>query len=145
MIFFFVKTVTFDFRQSFCSCNIRQNQVKMKANVLRLIPLLFIVVMAASSCEKKGPCEAVITVTDSLGRKVAGALVVLRQDSVINPTNGTQAVINEVRTSNSSGQAMFTFKLEAVLILEATKGPFEGRDYVRLEQSETVQKTVIIR
>ncbi len=110
-----------------------------------LIPLLFIAIIGWSSCEKSGPAEALITVTDSLGKRVPGAIVVLRQDSVINPTNGSQAVINEVKISDAAGQALFTFKLEAVLNVEVTKGGLQARDYIRLEQSEQVSKTVIIR
>ena len=108
------------------------------------MPVIMIVMMA-TACKKAGPCEALVTVIDSLGKRVQGATVVLRQDSVINPTNGSQGAINEVGITNSSGQAYFTFKLEAVLILEAIKGTKSARDYLRLEQGEQVAKTVVIR
>lgn len=110
-----------------------------------LLPLLFIALIGWSACEKSGPADALITVVDSTGKRVAGAVVVLRQDSVINPTNGSQAVINEVKISDASGQAAFSFKLEAVLNVEVTKSALSGRDYIRLEQSKEVAKTVVIR
>lgn len=111
----------------------------------QLLPILFIALIGWSSCEKSGPADALITVTDSTGKRISGAIVVLRQDSVINPTTGSQAVINETVVSNSAGQAFFSFKLEAVLNIEVDKGALSARDYIRLEQSKEVTKTVVIR
>jgi len=111
-----------------------------------LIFLLFVAVAGSTSCKKtNGPADAVITVVDSAGKRISGATVVLRQDSVINQTTGSQAVINESKVTNSSGQAWFTFKLEAVLNVEASKGTLSARDYIRLEKNEEVTKTVTIR
>lgn len=110
-----------------------------------LIPLLFIAALGWSSCEKSGPADALITVTDSTGKRIPGAVVVLRQDSVINPNTGSQAVINEVRVADAAGQAAFSFKLEAVLNIEAFKGSLTARDFIRLEQSKEVTKTVVLR
>jgi hypothetical protein len=110
-----------------------------------LFLLMFAALIGFSSCEKTGPADALITVVDSTGKRVPGALVVLRQDSVINPTTGAHAVINEARISDGAGQASFSFKLEAVLNIEVTKNTLSARDYIRLEQSEQVTKTVIIR
>ncbi len=117
-----------------------------KLNIMKyLLPILFIAVLGWSSCEKSGPADALITVVDSTGKRIPGAVVVLRQDSVINPTNGSQAVINEVRVCDAAGQASFSFELEAVLNIEAFKGSLTARDYIRLEQSIEVTKTVVIR
>jgi hypothetical protein len=110
-----------------------------------LLPLLFAALIGWSSCEKTSPAEALITVTDSTGKRIPGAVVVLRQDSVVNPTTGAQAVINESKLSDAAGQALFTFKLEAVLNVEVDKGTLSARDYIRLEQSKQVTKTIIIR
>ncbi len=117
----------------------------MKARHILLLPAVLLMVVIMASCDKKGPCDAGVTVVDTLGRKISGATVVLRQDSVINPTNGTQASVYEVGITGTSGTASFSFKLEAVLILEATYGARDARDYIRLEQSETVSKTVIVK
>jgi hypothetical protein len=110
-----------------------------------LLPSLILASFALGSCKKTGPAEAVVLVIDSTGKRVPGALVVLRQDSVFNPVNGTQAVINEQGITDAAGQAFFTFKLEAVLIVEASKGTKTARDYIRLEQSKQVSKAVMIR
>jgi|GEM_PF-553552 len=110
------------------------------------IPLVFILILATSSfsCKKTGPAEAVITVQDSFGKPVAGATVVLRQDTVKN-ANGVQASIYEKKISDSQGNASFSFKWEAVLNVEAKKGLDSGSTYIRLEQSKTVPKTVVIK
>lgn len=116
-----------------------------------LIPVLAAILAGSftmTSCEDKtGPCGAVITVTDSLGKRVQGATVTLRPDSSVyapgSPpvdTSVTQTAITDV-----VGQATFSYKLEAVLIIDAEKGLKTGRDYIRLESAKTVSKTVVIR
>ena len=110
-----------------------------------LLPLLFIALIGWSSCEKSGPADCVITVVDSTGKRVSGAIVVLHQDSVVNGTTGAQAVINEMKSTDASGQVWFSFKLEAVLNIDASKGTKTARDYIRLEQSKEVTKTVVLR
>jgi hypothetical protein len=92
------------------------------------------------SCKKTGPADANIHVIDSMGKSVAGATVVLRQDTVKN-ANGVQANIYEKKTTDSGGNASFSFKWEAVLNVEIKKGLDSISDYIRLEQSKTIDKT----
>jgi hypothetical protein len=96
------------------------------------------------SCKKTSPANAIITVVDATGKSVAGAKVVLRNDSVQSPTTGAQAIIYQEATTDLSGKAEFSFKWEAVLFITATKGALSKKDYIRLEQSKTVEKTVIL-
>ncbi len=116
---------------------------------MRVALLSFVMLSMAlsfgTSCKKEGPAEAVIVVTDTLGRRISGALVTLRQDSVTNPVNGVQASVNEQQLTDASGQAYFSFDLECVLVAEAEKANLSARDFVRLEQSKSVTKTLIIR
>lgn len=107
--------------------------------------LLSLLAFVSSGCKKEGPCEAQITVTDTSGKFVSGALVILRQDEVVSPTTGAQANIRDSAITNSIGQATFEFKLEAVLNIEASKDSLSGKDYIRLEQSKMVARTVIIK
>ncbi len=102
-------------------------------------------VFVASSCKKTSSCQAVISVQDTLGLPVAGARVVLRQDSVINPTTGVRADILAEGVTAGNGDVNFEIRLEAVLNVEVTKDLQTAKDYIRLEQSETVRKTVIIK
>jgi hypothetical protein len=109
--------------------------------ILSLSGLFFL----TTSCKKTEPCEAVITVVNEQGQPVAGARVVLRQDSVVNPQTGIRADIFDEEFTTSSGEAFFEFKWEAVLNVEAEFDTLNARDYIRLEQSETVRKTVVVR
>lgn len=112
---------------------------------LILFSLAFIGIITVSSCKKTEPCEAIITVVDTLGRPVAAAKVVLRQDSVVNPQTGVRADIFDEEFTTSSGEAIFKFQWEAVLNVEVTSSTLTAKDYIRLEQSETVRKTVVVK
>lgn len=114
----------------------------------RYFPILFVAfigLIVVSSCKKTKPCEVVVTVTDSTGKAIAGAKVVLRQDSVINPETGVRANIFDEETTAGNGEAIFSFSWEAVLNVEVTYLTQSAKDYVRLEQSETVRKTVVLK
>lgn len=107
--------------------------------------LVLVGLISNSSCKKTKDCEAVVTVVDTLGRAVAGAKVVLRQDSVVNPQTGVRADIFDEEFTTSNGEAIFKFKWEAVLNVEVTSLTLSAKDYIRLEQSETVRKTVTVK
>jgi hypothetical protein len=110
-----------------------------------LIIIAVVLAFVSTSCKKTEPCNAVISVLDTLDRPVVGARVVLRQDSVINPTTGVRADILEEGVTAANGEAYFEFKLEAVLNVEVTYDIRSAKDYIRLEQSETVRKTIILK
>ncbi len=114
-----------------------------------VIPVVLIVVLLAftflnNSCKKTSPANAIILVIDSTGMVVPGATVVMRNDSVQHPTTGAQAIIYQEKITDLSGRASFSFKWEAVLFVTATKGTLSKRDYIRLEQSKTVEKTLML-
>ncbi len=113
----------------------------------RYLLILTVIFAAAliSSCKKTGPCEAVITVRDTLGRAIGNAKVVLRQDSVVNPSTGVRADIFEEAFTTGTGEAFFKFEWEAVLNIEASYDVMSAKDYIRLEQSATVRKTVVVQ
>lgn len=112
---------------------------------LLFLTLAFVGLLTVSSCKKTEPCEAIITVVDTLGRPVAAAKVVLRQDSVVNPETGVRADIFDEEFTTSDGEAIFKFSWEAVLNVEVTYLTTTAKDYIRLEQSETVRKTVVLK
>jgi hypothetical protein len=118
----------------------------MKQSFIFLVGLTIIISCTGvfTSCKKTTSANAIITVVDPSGKNVAGAKVVLRNDSVQSPTTGAQANIYQEATTDLSGKAEFSFKWEAVLFVTATKGALSKKDYVRLEQSKTVEKTVIL-
>lgn len=109
-----------------------------------LLVCLFTALITFSSCKKTEPCEAVITVVDALGKPISGAKVVLRQDSVKNPNTGKRANIFDEQFTAGTGEAFFEFQWEAVLNVEVNADTLFAKDYIRLEQSETVRKTVVM-
>ncbi len=115
--------------------------IKFFGGILILLNLLFVI----SGCKKRGPAEALITVRNASGSPIQGALVELYQDTIKNPTNGVQASIHQQRTTDFSGQALFSFELEAVLNVQVSKDTLVVYDYIRLEQSKMVEKTIILQ
>jgi hypothetical protein len=58
---------------------------------------------------------------------------------------GNDATNNNIKYSLNNGEAFFEFGLEAVLNVEVDYDVRSARDYIRLEQSETVRKTVVVK
>lgn len=110
-----------------------------------LASLAVVVLFSQSSCKKTTPAIASITVTDTLSKAVAGAKVVLKNDSVTSPVTGVQADKYQEGITDTRGKVDFTFELEAVLFVEVSKGALFEKDYIRLEQSKTVEKTIILK
>ncbi len=129
----------------------------LRDNITKIIPflkrgiwiqsliLLAMVSTAVVSCKKTGPAEALVVVRNASGSPVQGARVVLRQDSVRNPTNNTQANVYQSEITNFGGEAFFSFKNEAVLNVEVSLDTFFVKDFIRLEQSETVTKDIVLK
>lgn len=115
--------------------------IKIIASVLTL----FASFVMASSCKKVSNAEAIVTVVDSLGNPLKGATVILSQDTVVNPSTGVRADINESEVTDSYGNAFFSFKWEAVLNVEVKKGSYKAIDYITLKQSERVDKTIVLK
>jgi len=109
------------------------------------IGLILTATILSASCKKTKPAEANVMIKDTLDRPVGGATVVLRQDSVISTTTGVRADVYQEKVTASDGNAHFEFEWEAVLNVEVTKDGMVGKDYIRLEQSKTVSKTVIVK
>ena len=112
------------------------------------VPVLMMALVFAGSftaCKKTGPAEALITVRNAAGSPVQGARVVLRQDSVKNPTTNTQANIYQSEITNFGGEAFFSFKNEAVLNVEVSLDTFFVKDFIRLEQSNLVTKDITLK
>jgi hypothetical protein len=118
--------------------------MKIKQLLILFIAGLFCLAFVPS-CKKTGPAEALIIVKDLAGKRVQGANVVLKQDSVINPGTGVQANINQSKVTDFNGEAFFEFKLEAVLNLLVSYDTFLVKDYIKLEQSEQITKEIVLQ
>ncbi len=114
---------------------------------MRIVLICFITftLVFSFSCKKTTPAEANVSVVDTLNRPVGGATVVLRQDSVVSTTSGVRANVYQEKKTASDGNAHFSFDHEAVLNVEITIDARSAKDYIRLEQSKTVSKTVVVR
>ena len=106
---------------------------------------LFATTILHSSCEETSPAKAIVSIVDSLNFPVSGAIVELSQDSVINQTTGIQSNIYDLQLTDAAGQAFFEFQWEAVLNVDVTKGNLQTKDFIRLEQSKTVRKTIVLQ
>lgn len=113
--------------------------------VVLLVALALFFSIGFFSCKKTGPAEALVSIRDSSGKSVPGATVILRQDTVVSAQTGVKADIYEKKVTDSQGDAFFSFKWEAVLNVEVSKGTLTASDYIRLEQSKTVNKTVVLK
>lgn len=105
-------------------------------------------IFSASSCKKTEPCEAVITVKDTLGKPLAGATVSIHPDSATLANLGSDQdylsdVVQEAVTS-SSGEVFFTVQREAVLDVDVIYLTQTAQDYIRLQEGETARLTVIV-
>ena len=106
--------------------------------------MFFFGLLTVLSCKKDGPTEALITVVDSVSHPVTGAKVTLWQDTAINPYTGVQSRVRVTKLTDVSGQALFSFQLEAFLNVEVIKNVDTAKSFVRLKEHEKVDKTVIL-
>lgn len=104
------------------------------AVVLASFPLAFV------SCTEETECDAVVTVKmqNDTNVVVPGAEVIIRKSD-----------IKAEGTSDINGQFRYTFKLEAILDVIASKGAsgdtLYGQTVIRLKPGQTVYKTVFIQ
>jgi hypothetical protein len=95
-----------------------------------------------SSCKNNDPTRARITVKDAAGKLITGAKVDVYCDS------GKPCTVKDSQTTDSNGQSMHTFDLPAVLKVKAVKTEsgttMVGEGFVKLEEHETVEKTITV-
>ena len=119
--------------------------MKIKFNrLLQTCALVLLFLPAFFSCKKDDPTKAVITVLDTNGIPVAGAIVSVFQDSVYNHITGVQANIRDTKISDANGRTEHTFKWEAFLNVEAVRSDSSdtARGYIRLQYQKTEEATV---
>jgi Ethanolamine utilization protein EutJ (predicted chaperonin) len=106
--------------------------------------LLFLLALTVTGCKKDTQCDAIITVLDTNGVPVAGALIKLTAVG----QNGPGDVVDQQNT-DASGQTRHSFKLPAIFNIEATTTTpprtNNNADVIRLEIGESVTKEVTIQ
>jgi len=103
-----------------------------------------------TSCEKEKDTIAVIIVKDTNGNVVSGVQVEVYPDQTINPTSGELPIsdLRKINTTDANGKAQFTYELELILNIKATKSDgnnnYEGVNIIRLLRGKTTTKVVEI-
>ena len=103
-----------------------------------------------TSCEKEKDTIAVIIVKDTNGNVVSGVEVEVYPSQTINPNSGELPIsdLRKVNTTDANGKAQFTYELELILNIKATKSDgndnYEGVNIIRLLRGKTTTKVVEI-
>ncbi len=110
--------------------------------VLAILMLGF--ALSQSSCKKKKDTEAEITLTDSIGKVVAGAVV------YVNSRNNTPpGTLEDTQTSDNRGKTFHKFDNEAILQVEVSKKlstkTITGYGILRLEEGKKVELSITVR
>ncbi|WP_317896618.1 hypothetical protein [Aurantibacillus circumpalustris] len=110
-------------------------------------------VLTGVSCQKETDCKATIKCVDSLGSVVANARVQLY--AVVKDPNDPKGIatftadVKADGNTDGGGEVKFTFKLPAIYDIKATSTlgskTYTGASIVKLEEGETVSKTVTIK
>lgn len=115
--------------------------MKLYSNLFLLALAVFL--LAFFSCKKDKECIARITITDDQSNTISGATVRLYYTDT--SSTGTVGNIDETKLTDANGEAEFTFELEAILFIEASKDTLSGTGIVRLTPGEMVEETVVIK
>mgnify|MGYP002033120878 CR=1 FL=1 len=111
----------------------------MKRKVLLSCFALFLGMFAffSTSCQREADSVVAVFIEDSLGTPVPDAVVRLFSDG---------GGVDVQKETLSDGTAEFSFDIEAILFIEVTKAPYGTVDggFVRLEEGETYEKTVVL-
>ena len=109
-----------------------------------------VVTSTFTSCEKEKDTIAVIIVKDTNGNVVSGVEVEVYPSQTINPNSGELPIsdLRKVNTTDANGKAQFTYELELILNIKATKSDgndnYEGVNIIRLLRGKTTTKVVEI-
>jgi hypothetical protein len=132
-----------------CFANISKFRMKHRV-LISTAGLLATLAFALPSCQKDTDCKAVVTCLDSAGRPVNGANVFLYAPvkSADGKTTYT-ADITATGTSDADGRSEFTFRLPAIYDVKGTAQlggkNITGTGVVKLEEGQTVEKTITLR
>jgi hypothetical protein len=116
----------------------------MKLITKYLFSSLFLLslLVLATSCNHDKSCKAVIKVVDTDGSTPVGDAKVELFATISTVSGPVTADLKAEAITGSDGTAEFQFKLPAILDIRATKGSKVGTGIIKLEEKETVNKTV---
>ena len=99
----------------------------------------------SSSCQKKTDCKLIVTTHDSLGNALGGSTVKLFAN--VKTASGTtvEADLKAEGVSDAGGKSTYTFKLPAILDVNAVSGSKSGVGIIKLEEGKTVEKIIVVK
>lgn len=103
---------------------------------------LITLIIAGTSCNHDKSCKAVIKVVDVDGSTPVGDAKVELYATISTVSGPVTADLKAEGVTGSDGTVEFQFKLPAILDIRATKGVKVGTGIIKLEEKETVNKTV---
>ncbi len=104
--------------------------------------LVLSLMIAGTSCNHDKSCKAVIKVVDIDGSTPVGDAKVELFATISTVSGPVTADLKAEGVTGSDGTAEFQFKLPAILDIRATKGSKVATGIIKLEEKETVKKTV---
>jgi hypothetical protein len=118
-------------------------------SAIRFSVITFCTLMLVStnySCKKKDTtCTAVIKVVRQNGAIVSGAKVKMTSNEALSQSLPLADYLPDTKLTDATGLATFEFKLPAILDVEVTHVAYgSGADLIKLEEGETVEKTIVI-
>ena len=120
----------------------------MKKFLLGSTFLIAVMAMGVStlqtSCNKETQCDAIVTVLDTVGNPIVGALVKLDCNNCPPPPPGSSATLQtNQQTTDGSGRASFSFQYEAVLDITVThQSHTTTTGIIKLEAGKTTDKNI---
>ncbi|MFO0323035.1 MAG: hypothetical protein ACK504_11495 [Bacteroidota bacterium] len=118
--------------------------MKIKLFITSLSVAIFLGVVF-TSCKRKTECKLKIYTVDSLGLPLKGAVVKLFVNVKTVNGNIIEADVKAQGVSNGVGSSDYTFKLPAILDINANLDNKFGASIIKLEEGKTVEKTVILK
>jgi len=103
-----------------------------------------------TSCKKETDTIAIVIVKNTNGTVISGATVVLYPDQTNSPISGElpNASLTKTNKTDANGKVEFTYDLECVLNIEATKldgnDELQGNNVIQLLKGKTTTKVVEI-
>ena len=118
-----------------------------KSGLIGVFSLVMIVTV--TSCQKEKETIGIIIVKDSNGAVVPNTDVTLFPDPVISPGGlSPDPLLTKTNKTDVNGKAEFTYELEVILNIEATKldgnSTYTGVNIIRLQRGQSITKVVEI-
>jgi hypothetical protein len=118
--------------------------MRMKT-VMKSVGFVFALVMFAvsnSGCNHDKTCKAIIKIVDTDGTTPVAEAKVELYATISTQSGPVTADLKAEELTGSDGTVEFKFKLPAILDIKATKGTLVGQGIVKLEEKQTVNKTI---